>query len=231
MAFTLASSRRSFVTQLGRVASLTALGSLVATRAAVASETPSTPEDRAPGDWDFSWLDQLKDATNRGVFDWSTMPTPPEATPLDYAARYLDGCAAAYGDAAPARAVVVIRHEATPAALTDAAWKRYDIGAVVEVTDPLTHRPAVRNPFWSGDPHDTSAAPTLQSLSGRGVIVLACNMALTHVAERIARARGDDPATVHQVLRASLVPNGFAVPSGIFGLVRAQNAGCGLVRA
>lgn len=221
-------SRRSFVAQVGRIASLTALGSIVSARG-VAAEEPDAPDVRAPGDWDLSWVDRLSGATNRGVFDWSTLETPPEAAALDRAARYLDGCVDAYGDASSARAVIVIRHLATSAALSDAAWNKYGIGAVEKVTDPMTGQPAMRNPFWSSTSTGADQSPTLHDLVQRGAIILACNVALTHLASRVARQRGEDPASVQRAFRASLIPTAIAVPSGIFGLVRAQNAGCGLV--
>ena len=66
-----------------------------------------------------------------------------------------------------------IRTTAIPAAMTDAAWSRYSLGAEYNVKDPGTQQPAVRNSFWSRQ---------------------------------------------------------FAVPSGIFGLARAQNASCAFVR-
>jgi intracellular sulfur oxidation DsrE/DsrF family protein len=227
------SSRRGFVAQLGRIASLGVLSSLVATRTAHAE--PRIDDAIAPGDWDLSWLNRLSGATDRGVFDWSAIDTPlaspPESTPLDYAARYLDGCEAAYGSASAARAVVVIRHIATPAALNDAAWSRYAVGEVFKIIDPDTQKPAVRNPFWSSSAHGPDAPPTLQELVGRGVIVLVCNLALTNRAAQIARARGEDPAALHEALLGALVPNAFVVPSGVWGLVRAQNAGCGIMRA
>lgn len=228
-------SRRRFVTQLGRIASLTALGSIVSARSIAAAEpdapaAPAAPDTPAPGDWDLSWVDRLKGATNRGVFDWSTIETPPDAAALDRAARYLDGCVDAYGDASSARAVIVIRHLATPAALTDAAWSRYEMGTVQKVTDPTTHQPAVRNPYWSATSTGGDDDPqTLHDLVQRGAIILVCNVALTHLASRVARQRGEDPATVQHDFRASLIPTAIVVPSGIFGLVRAQNAGCGLV--
>lgn len=227
-------SRRRFVTQLGRIASLAAVGSIVPSRVAGAAEAErgdGRAEDRAPGAWDLSWIARLDGTANRGVFDWSTIETPPEAAPLDYASRYLDGCAAAYGDGTPARAVIVIRHMAIPAALNDAAWNRYAIGEGSKIDDPVTHKPAVRNPFWTATSHDEDTPPSLQDLIGRGVIVLVCNLALTHAADRIARAHGDDPASVRRTLVSSIVPNGYMVPSGVWGLVRAQNAGCGLMRA
>ena len=226
-------SRRRFVTQLGRIASLTALGSIVSARRIAAAE-PDAPEASdappAPGDWDLSWVDRLKGAANRGVFDWSTIEAPPDAAALDQAARYLDGCADAYGDASSARAVIVIRHLATPAALTDAAWSRYEMGTVQKVTDPATHQPVVRNPYWSAPSTGGDDDPTtLHEIVQRDAIILVCNVALTHLASRVARQRGEDPATVQHEFRASLIPTAIVVPSGIFGLVRAQNAGCGLV--
>jgi len=223
------SSRRGFVAQLGRVASLGALGSLLVSTT-VGAEQPASDE-LPPGDWDLSWLNQLKSATDRGVFDWSAMETPPEATPLDYAARYLDGCDAVYGNTASARAVLVIRHLAVAASLNDSAWNRYAIGEDAKVNDPATQRPALRNPFWGDASHDKDAPPSLQDVIGRGAIILVCNLALTHLASRLARAHGEDPAAVQKTLASALVPHAYLVPSGIWGLVRAQNAGCGLMRA
>jgi len=224
-------SRRRFVTQLGRIASLTALGSIVSARSIAAAEpdAPDAPNPSVPGDWDLTWVDRLKGAANRGVFDWSTIETPPDAAALDRAARYLDGCADAYGDASTARAVIVIRHLAIPAALTDAAWSRYELGSTEKVTDAATRQPAVRNPYLSAASTADDESPTLHDLVQRGAIILACNVALTHLASRVARQRGEDPTSVQHAFRTSLVPTAILVPSGIFGLVRAQNAGCGLI--
>ena len=226
-------SRRRFVAQLGRIASFTALGSVASIRSVAAAE-PDAPDapvanDAAPGDWDLSWVERLSGVTNRGVFDWSTIETPPDADALDRAARYLDGCADAYGSASSARAVIVIRHLAIPAALTDAAWSRYELGSTEKVTDPATRQPAVRNPYLSAASTADDESPTLHDLVQRGAIILACNVALTHLASRVARQRGEDPTSVQHAFRTSLVPTAILVPSGIFGLVRAQNAGCGLI--
>lgn len=226
-------SRRSFVAQLGRIASLTALGSVASARSVAAAEPDAlnalVTNDAAPGDWDLSWVERLSGVTNRGVFDWSTIATPPDADALDRAARYLDGCADAYGNATSAGAVIVIRHLAIPAALTDAAWSRYEIGSAEKVIDPTTRQPAVRNPYWSAASTGDDEPPTLHDLVQRGAIILVCNVALTHLASRVARQRGEDPATVQRAFRTSLIPTAIPVPSGIFGLVRAQNAGCGLI--
>jgi hypothetical protein len=72
--------------------------------------------------------------------------------------------------------------------------------------------------------------PTIEDLVARGAIVLVCDFALGHLARRLAAKAGRAADEVHRELRGAFVPNAFAVPSGIFGLARAQNAGCAFVR-
>ena len=72
--------------------------------------------------------------------------------------------------------------------------------------------------------------PTLADLLARGSIILVCDFALGHLAERIAEKTHHQPDEVHRELLSGFVPGAFAVPSGIFGLAKAQNAGCAFVR-
>jgi len=64
----------------------------------------------------------------------------------------------------------------------------------------------------------------LEELVQRGSIILVCDFAMGFLSSRLAPKVGLTADQVHQDLRRSLVPNAFAVPSGIFGLARAQNA-------
>jgi hypothetical protein len=125
-----------------------------------------------------------------------------------------------------------IRTTAIPAAMTDSAWTRYALGAEYKVIDPATQKDAVRNPFWSRAPQApaTPGMPSLQDLVQRDAIILVCDFAMGHLAARLAAKGNQSPDEVHQALRHSLVPAAYAVPSGIFGLARAQNAGCAFVR-
>lgn len=66
----------------------------------------------------------------------------------------------------------------------------------------------------------------MADLVARGAIILVCDFALGHLANRLAPKFGSKPDEVHAALRKGLIPNAYAVPSGIFGLARAQNAGC-----
>jgi hypothetical protein len=222
-------SRRAFMTGLAQAA----VGAPFATALARADLVPAGARVGGPQDWDLSWADALSRATDRAVFDWAAATDAEQDIVPQIAARYLDGCEAVYGAGGSRPAVVLnIRTRAVPAALTDDAWARYELGASYGVKDPETGAPATRNPFWRrstrSDPATTS--PSLQELLARGAVILVCDFALGHLADRLAAKAGRPPAEVHQDLRRSFVPSATAVPSGIFGLARAQNAGCALIR-
>ena len=51
-----------------------------------------------------------------------------------------------------------------------------------------------------------------------------------HLSRRLATKLGRNADDVHADIRTNLVHGAYAVPSGIFGLARAQNAGCAYVR-
>ncbi|HEY2824889.1 MAG TPA: hypothetical protein VGI83_05020 [Gemmatimonadales bacterium] len=224
------STRREFVATAGRMVSAVALTGGAA-HSAHLNERPAP--GAAAGDWDLSWLDRLKPATDRAIFDWPSLGDPADPIMLELAARYLDNCAAAYG-ATPyqARIVINIRTQAVSAGLNDAAWARESLGVEYGTKDPTTQQPATHNPFWHQAPSPAAGVtlPSLQDMVQRGAIVLVCDFAMTNLAKRLAAKTNRDAAEVHRSLRASLVPEAFAVPSGIFGLVKAQNAGCALVR-
>ena len=225
------SSRRDFVANAGRLASAISLTTLITPQ--VASATTVSSQTSASGDWDLSWLTTLANATDRAVFDWPSLGDPADPQVLYFAARYLDNCAAAYAPRKyDARVVLNIRTQAVSAALNDATWARYALGNEINVNDPLTRKPALQNPFWhrAPDPSPGVVLPTLADLLGRGAIVLVCDFALGHLAERIAEKTKRQPSEVHQDLRNGFIPGAFAVPSGIFGLAKAQNAGCAFVR-
>lgn len=225
------SSRREFVEDMGKLASLALIPPVVNS----ALPRPIAPsEGSAPSAlWDLSWIARLTDATDRAVFDWPTLGDPADPSQLQFAARYLDNCRAVYPSGSyVARVVFNIRTQAVPAALNDDTWARFELGAEYGVKDPTTQRPATRNPFWHRAPSPVPdyVMPTLQDFVDGGAFCLVCDFALGHLARRLATKRGADAATVHDALRAGFVPHAYAVPSGMFGLARAQNAGCAYMR-
>lgn len=225
-------TRRSFLTDVGRFASAVALAGCAPVSAAAAA---TLPQSSTPGsaDWDLGWIDLLRPATDRAVFDWPSMGDPADAIVLQIAERYLDNCRSAYpAGSYDARVVLNIRTQATSAAMTDVIWERYSIGTEYNVKDPTTQQPATRNPFWHRAPSPVAGLtlPTLADLIERGAIVLVCDFAMGHLSKRLATKINRSADEVHADLRANLVKGAYAVPSGIFGLARAQNAGCAFVR-
>jgi hypothetical protein len=229
-------SRRCFLTEVGRLASAAALAGCappsVAARATPASPARggSSPER---GDWDLRWIDLLRPATDRAVFDWPSLGDPADPIVLEIAERYLDNCQSAYpAGTYDARVVLNIRTQAIGAAMTDRLWEQYALGTEYNAKDPTTQQPAIRNPFWHRAPSPAPGItlPSIADLIDRGAIVLVCDFAMGNLSKRLATKLGRNADDVHADIRANLVHGAYAVPSGIFGLARAQNAGCAYVR-
>jgi len=215
--------RRTFLHALGTSGAAFALG-----------EAPVSVQEQLPS-WDLSWVERVRRATDRAVFDWPGAEDPADPITMQLAARYLDGCTAVYAPRSyRAQVVLNIRTRGVAAALNDRAWEQFSLGAEYQIKDPNTGVLATRNPYWRTAGNEGTNAllvpATLEELVGRGAVILVCDFALGHLAERLARTAGVAKAIVHDQLLAAFVPGAFAVPSGIFGMVRAQNAGCGLVR-
>lgn len=218
--------RRTFLHALGTSGAAFALG-----------EVPESVPQRLPS-WDLGWVERVRRATDRAVFDWPGAEDPADPITMQLAARYLDGCAAVYAlRSYRVQVVLNIRTRGVAAALNDRAWEQFGLEAEYQIKDPSTGVVAVRNPYWrtaganGNEITNTTLVPaTLDELVGRGAVILVCDFALGHLAERLSRAAGVAKAAVHDQLLEAFVPGAYAVPSGIFWLVRAQNAGCGLVR-
>jgi hypothetical protein len=208
------------------------MAACVTPKSAMALDATAMEPGAVSGEWDLSWIDRLSGMTDGAVFDWPTLSDPADSIVLQIAERYLDNCDAAYGVGKhKARVVLNIRTQAVPSALTDAMWERYALGTEYKVTDPDTKQPAVRNLVWTRASAPTDfRSPTLADLAQRGAIILVCDFALGHLSRRLATKAGRNNEDVHRELRGAFVPGAFAVPSGIFGLAKAQNAGCGFVR-
>lgn len=228
-----AESRRNFLTDVGRLASTVALAGCAAPSVARSSPNDTRAPRAASSEWDLRWIDALRPATDRAVFDWPSVGDPADAVVLQLAERYLDNCRSVYrAGAYDARVVLNIRTQAIGAAMTDQLWERYALGAEYNVKDPHTQQLATRNPFWHRAPSPAPGItlPSMADLLERGAIVLVCDFAMGHLSRRLATKSGRSQQDVHAELRQGLIPQAYAVPSGIFGLARAQNAGCAYMR-
>lgn len=178
--------------------------------------------------YDLSWTKRLEKATDRALID---IPMPTEF-PLQIAARILDNCDAAYG-AGKHRAVIVlnIRTRAVAMALTQAMWTKYALGKDVGIKGRDGNAPAISesNPFLDLPEGGDAAYGYVTNLVQRGALAVVCDFAMGHMANRLAQRMNLAKDDVHRELAANLVPGAFLVPSGMFGLMKAQNLGCAYV--
>ena len=122
-------------------------------------------------------------------------------------------------------AVNVFRHFAMPMTLNDAVWAKYHLGEIVDVKDPKTNAPALRNIFHENIP--LYPGMTLaRIMSERGVIVVACNLALTVISGMAASKAEVSPEQAKKDFEAGLLPGVHLAASGVYAVNRAQQAGC-----
>ena len=79
-------------------------------------------------------------------------------------------------------------------------------------------------------PRPEGAEFTLDALNTRGAILVGCGLAAKFMAGGIARKTKQSVDDVSAELRAHLIPGLVLAPSGIFAVMRAQEAGCTYVR-
>src|SRR5215471_18419161 len=126
-----------------------------------------------------------------------------------------------------ATAVVVLRHGAFPIALEHGMWEKNKIGETFKIVDPETKAPAKKNPFLRPKagvlPIDDMA---LDRLLARGVVFGACNVALTVQSKMLAGNVGLSADEAAKEWAANVVAGVTVIPSGTWGVNRAQEAGC-----
>lgn len=217
--------RRQFIRQ----ASLLAAGSLAATP--FAAEAAST-EPQAQTTWDMSWTARVT-GRYKMCFD---SPEIAGGVSLHQARSFLAGYSTVYGlRDADLSAVLVIRHAAVPMVMTDKLWEDGWLGAQTELKDVESGELTKRNPFINvpaGARHSlTWPDGALDNLIARGVIVLACDLALNNFAGQIANHRQIPRSDARELVMANLVPGIYRMPTGVFATSHAQQLGCGMLNA
>jgi hypothetical protein len=126
-----------------------------------------------------------------------------------------------------ATAVVVLRHDALPIALDSAMWAKYKIGEALKIMDPETKAPAVKNPFFHPKPGvlvvDDMA---VDRLLAKGTVFGACNVALQVFSKMLSGNAGVSAEEAAKEWAANIIPGITIIPSGTWGVNRAQEAGC-----
>jgi hypothetical protein len=164
------------------------------------------------------WLDALKGKHKQLVDAYA----PNDGWPLGFTHTFL---ATAGKDTAGA--VIVLRHFAMPIALQDSVWAKYKIGPSLKITDPATKEIAAKNPFLK-PPHGALLADdmSIDRLLARGVIVGACSVALAVLSGMFAANAGVSADQAKAEWTAGILPGITLLPSGVWGVNRAQEKGC-----
>ena len=126
-----------------------------------------------------------------------------------------------------ATAVVVLRHGAFPIALGNTMWEKYKIGESLKIIDPETKASAIKNPFLRPKPGVLLADDfAIDRLLERGVVFGACNMALQVQSKMLAGNAGVTAEEAAKEWAANVIPGITIIPSGTWGVNRAQELGC-----
>jgi hypothetical protein len=217
--------RRRFLRLLGGTSALAAAG---LPRSLSAAE-PAHPV-AADETWDMSWVDRVR-GKFRAVFD---SPELSEGAGLFRAImwcnQYKDVYATARTEMSP---VLVIRHAAIPLVMNDDYWKRYKIGKETKMkamgskkwieANPIRVAPPGTPPEW--------ASYNLEQFLSSGGIVLACNLAFGEAVATVRAAEKLDEKAARARAIELLIPGVILQPSGVFAVLRAQEAGCKYILA
>jgi hypothetical protein len=207
--------RRTFLAALVGSAGAAAIGPLLL-RSELAAQAPA-------GDWDLSWLDQLK-GMHRQLFDvGKKMEDVPG--PLHVVGNYLDAWRDVYDLEFPKiNTVVGIAGSGFPINVNDAIWKKYRIGEKWQIVNGPGKSPD-HNVFLEAPATDAKRA-SVKGLQARGTIFTQCNNALKAIAREFAEASHDSFESVYAELRAGLNPGVRLVPANTMLIGLAQEHGC-----
>jgi len=207
-------ARRGFLGRIATVAAAAGLSGMLPSRLAAEDAPGDTSHDPALD----AWFGKIK-GKHRMIFD---APEPNSGMVAIWPRVYLNTMAATWPG--PTTAVVILRHAGLALAFSDPIWAKYGIGEMFAIKDG--DAPAKRNPYATitGLPiPGLGIAELLKS----GVLVGACDVALTIFSSGAAKKMGLDPDAVKKEWIAGLLPGVQMVPSGVLGVARAQELGCG----
>jgi hypothetical protein len=219
--------RREFIQQAAT--SVAALGAL---NVSFVSPTIVPPAPPATGEeWDLGWTSRLK-GKHKAVFDNAEVESGFGVyRAAAWADQYADVLKATPADLSP---VIVLRAHALVLAMQQSFWDTYDVGRIRKATHPVTLQETTKNPVLlderDGLPARLANAALHKQLV-RGVIVLACNLALQSWIDVVKAKRKVSDEEARKEAIAALVPGVILQPSGVFAATLAQQHGCVYLRA
>jgi intracellular sulfur oxidation DsrE/DsrF family protein len=213
--FTSATPRRGFIGWLAAASGL-AMANLVPERAEAAVAAPRAADPQLE-----AWFGKLN-GKHRVVFD---APEANEGMPAVWPRVYLNTMGATY-PGETATAMVILRHNGLAMGLQDSIWAKYHVGEMVGGSNAAL----TKNPFATITTLPLPGIGVAELLKG-GVMIGACDVALTVYSAATAAKMKMDAATVKKEWIAGLYPGIHVVPSGVMAVARAQEFGAQYVFA
>jgi hypothetical protein len=194
------------------------------------------PEPQAPGakQWDLSWVRKIT-GKHKVVLD---VPEVDSGYGVWRASFWIQQYSDVLGvPAKDSTSVLVMRHNGIVLAMNQTFWDQYGIGKAKNVIHPVTEKQTGRNPALLSSKNPEDQLPpmfddfALDRFISRGGIALGCSLALDACSQMIAEKDGIAPDAARKKAESFLLRGVVIQPSGIFAVIRAQEAGCAYVRA
>jgi hypothetical protein len=205
--------RRGFIGRLAAAAAMTGVSGILP-KSLMGETLPTSVTDAQLE----AWFGRLK-GKHRQVFD---APAPNSGMPAIWPRVYLNTMEATYpGEGASA--IVILRHDGLPLSMQDNLWAKYKFGEMFEIKDGNT--PATKN-VYATITNLPLPGLGISELLKSGVLIGACDVALTVYSAAAAQKMNMDPAAVKKEWVAGLLPGVQVVPSGVMAVGRAQEYDC-----
>jgi hypothetical protein len=225
----MSTTRREFLDKLA--VGSHALGALPLAAHASTAESAS-PSAAQQGGYDTAWGSRLTGKL-KAVFD---VPEIEDGWGVYRAAGWGPSHEATLGTARrDISTVLVLRHHGIQLAMSQAYWDKYGTGKAMKINHPLTGQPTDKNPALlqtkDGMP-ERFGALSLADIQSRGGLVLGCALAFEfYIVGAMAAADKITEAEAWTRARSMLAPGVVLQPTGVFAVLRAQEAGCMYIRA
>ena len=185
--------------------------------------SPSHPQPAAARSDGPEWPGPLK-GRHRQLVDAYEVN---DGSPLAFAYTFLSTNEPPTANLVSATAVIVLRHAAFPMALGNEMWRKYKIGEAFKILDPETKAPAVKNPFLHPKPGVLPLdGMAIDLLLASGTVFGACHVALLGQSKMLASNAGLSAEQAAKEWTANVIPGITIIPSGTWGVNRAQEGGC-----
>ena len=211
--------RRGFLASVAGIAAAAGLTPLLPRGAAALTRDGRAEPGAASVDPALdAWFAKIQ-GKHRQVFD---APEPNSGMAAVWPRVYINSMKGTYSNE-PTVAVVILRHGGLPLSMNDALWAKYKFGEMFNIQDGTM--PATRNIYAKITDLPLPGLGIAELLKD-GVLVGACDVALTVYSSAAAQKMGMDPAAVKKEWVAGLLPGVQVVPSGVMAVARAQELGC-----